>query len=132
MNFTLSEKTIQTHDARLSNFVTEVYISSVRTANNKLKRVTPNMKLGVNSDVNSDGTVSVGIKHNFGESKVKLPHAIQHVLRKAVEKVENLSSNKKDPETFEKDTPKSTHKKHELDLILIMIAAMTGAWLLFR
>ena len=100
--------------------------------NNKLKRVTPNMKLGVNSDVNSDGTVSVGIKHNFGESKVKLPHAIQHVLRKAVEKVENLSSNKKDPETFEKDTPKSTHKKHELDLILIMIAAMTGAWLLFR
>ena len=59
--------------------------------NNKLKRVTPNMKLGVNSDVNSDGTVSVGIKHNFGESKVKLLHALQkhasHVLRKAAEKV---------------------------------------------
>ena len=42
--------------------------------NNKLKRVTPNMKLGVNSDVNADGTVSVGIKHNLGVSKVKLPH----------------------------------------------------------
>ena len=51
--------------------------------NNKLKRATPNMKLGVNSDVNADGTVSVGIKHNLGVSKVKLPHAIQHVLRKA-------------------------------------------------
>ena len=34
--------------------------------NNKLKRVTPNMKLGVNSDVNADGTVSVGIEHNLG------------------------------------------------------------------
>ena len=40
-----------------------------------MKRVTPNMTLGVNSDVNADGTVSVGIKHNLGVSKVKLPHA---------------------------------------------------------
>ena len=33
--------------------------------NNKLKRVTPNMKLGPNSDVNADGSVSVGIKYNL-------------------------------------------------------------------
>ena len=80
--------------------------------------------------------MSVGIKHNLGESKVKLPHAIHKDvskgLRKAAEKVESLSSSKKDPETFEKDTPKSTHTKHELNLMLIMIAATAGAWLLFR
>ena len=45
--------------------------------NNKLKRVTSNMKLGVNSDVNADGTVSAGIKHNLGVSKVKLPPVVQ-------------------------------------------------------
>ena len=48
---------------------------------NKLKRVTNDMKLGVNSDVNADGTVSVGIKHNLEESKVKLPHAVHMLVR---------------------------------------------------
>ena len=48
---------------------------------NKLKRVTNDMKLGVNSDVNADGTVSVGIKHNLGASKVKLPHAVHMLVR---------------------------------------------------
>ena len=43
--------------------------------NNDLKRVKPTMKLGVNSDVNIL-TKPVGIKHNLGKSKVKLPHAI--------------------------------------------------------
>ena len=37
--------------------------------NNKLKRVTTKMKLGVNSEVNADGTVSVGIHHNLGRAK---------------------------------------------------------------
>ena len=41
--------------------------------NNRLKRVEPTMKLGVNTDVNSK-SVSVGIKHNLGKSKVSLPH----------------------------------------------------------
>ena len=98
--------------------------------NNKLKRATPNMKLGVNSDVNSDGTVSVGIKHNLGVSKVKLPHVVQkdasHVIRKAAEKVESLAP-EKDP-----SAPKSTTTKHEIDLILLMIAATATARLLFR
>ena len=87
------------------------------------------MHLGVNSDVNSDGTVSVGIKHKLGVSKVKLPHA-SHVLRKAAGNVESLSSSKKD---VVKNIPKnSTTTKHELDLILIIIAATATAWLLFR
>ena len=49
--------------------------------NNKLKRVTTNMKLGVDSDVNDNGTVSVGIQHNLGTSKKKLPHMLRHYLQ---------------------------------------------------
>ena len=82
------------------------------------------MHLGMNSDVNADGTLEVGIRHNLGVSKVKLPHASQ-VLRKAAEKVESLAD-----KTIPK-TEKNTHTQHELNLILIMIAATATAWLLF-
>ena len=72
---------------------------------NKLKRATSNMKLkylnkNLNSDVNADGTVEVGIRHNFGVSKVKLPYV---VLRKATENVESLAD-----KTIPK-TEKNTH-----------------------
>ena len=69
------------------------------------------MHLGVNSDVNADGTVEVGIRHNLGVSKVKLRHVVQkdasHVLRKAAEIVESLAV----PET-----KKNTHT-HNMNLI---------------
>ena len=41
--------------------------------NNKLKRTTEKMKLGVNSDVNGVGQ-PVGIRHNLGVSNIGLPH----------------------------------------------------------
>ena len=43
--------------------------------NNKLKRVTPNMKLGVNSDVNANGTVTVLVSRIIceKEKQKKLP-----------------------------------------------------------
>ena len=81
--------------------------------NNKLKRVSPSMKLGVNYDVNVDSG-EVGIKNNLGVSKVKLPH-VQHVVshvRKAAEKLESLSV---EAQPEKEDVPKkSTHTKHEL------------------
>ena len=95
--------------------------------NNKLKRVTNDMKLGINSDVNA-GTVSVGIKHNLGQSKVKLLHDdhkdVSKELRKSAEKVVEKEST---------DIPKSTHTKHDIDLILkMMIAAGAIAFFIFR
>ena len=79
--------------------------------NNKLKRVSPSVHLGVNSDVNADGTVEVGIRYNLGVSKVKLRHVVQkdasHVFRKAAEIVESLAV----PET-----KKNTHT-HNMNLI---------------
>ena len=82
--------------------------------NNKLKRATTNMKLGVNSDMNADGAVAVGIRHNLGVSKVKVPHILQnhasHVVRKAADKMESLAD-KTIPET-----EKNTHT-HNMNLI---------------
>ena len=92
-----------------------------------MKRVTPNMKLGVNSDVNADGIVSVGIKHNLGVSKVKLPHASQLNMKI---KDENHTKISEEKDLMDSYTP--TTSKHELNLIVITIAAAGVAWYIFR
>ena len=91
--------------------------------NNKLKGATADMKLGVNSDVNADGTVDVGIRHNLGVSKVKLPHAV-HMLQKADD---NINIESVDDKTTP-NTVKRTQTQHELNLILVMLAATDKAW----
>ena len=80
--------------------------------NNKLKHANSNMKLGVNSDVNADGTVDVGIRHNLGVSKVKLPHVVHKdvskELQKAAENVESLA---------DKTIPKTVKNTQNMNLI---------------
>ena len=65
------------------------------------------MKLGVNSNVNADGTKEVGIRHNLGVSEAKLPHVVHKdmskELRKAADKIESI-----DDKTIPK-TEKNTH-----------------------
>ena len=46
---------------------------SVTVYNNKLLKATSDMSFGVNSSLNNESK-DVGIKHNMGSSKVKLPH----------------------------------------------------------
>ena len=46
---------------------------SVTGYNNKLLKATSDMSFGVNSSINTEAK-QVGIKHNMGSSKVKLPH----------------------------------------------------------
>lgn len=94
--------------------------------NNKLKRVTNDMKLGVNSDVNSDRTVDVGVRHNLGTSKVKLPHS--HRLRK-VSNTNNLES--LSDETIPK-TVKRTQTQHEINIMIVTVAATAIGWMLFH
>ena len=91
--------------------------------NNKLKRVEPSMKLGVNTDVNSK-SVSVGIKHNLGKSKVLLPHT-SVVKQKAVIKKESPKPNKPSP-------AKPNTTKHEINLAVITIVVGGLAWFMFR
>ena len=95
--------------------------------NNKLNSATTDMKLGVNSDKNSDETVDVGIRHNIGVSKVKLPHAVQHMLRKVGDTINIESLDKTIPKT-----EKRTHAQHEINIIIVVLAAAATAWFIFR
>ena len=96
--------------------------------NNRLKRVEPTMRLGVNTDVNSK-SVPVGIKHNLGKSKVLLPHT--SVVKKKV------AENKSKPVVEEKEPPKPPpakpdSTKHEINLAALTIIAGGLAWYMFR
>ena len=92
--------------------------------NNRLKRVEPSMRLGVNLDVNSK-SVPVGIRHNLGESKVLLPHT--SVVKKRVErpKIEEVKNDT--PST----KPKPEATKHEINLAVITIVVGGLAWYMF-
>ena len=93
--------------------------------NNRLKRVEPTMKLGVNSDVNSK-SVSVGIKHNLGKSKVLLPHTSVIKKRVDVKKAEEVKNETKPPPA----KPETT--KHEINLAVLTIVVGGLAWFMFR
>ena len=90
--------------------------------NNRLKRVEPSMKLGVNLDVNLK-TVPVGVRHNLGESKVLLPHTSVVKKRVDVKKAEEVKNETK---------PKPEATKHEINLAVITIVVGGLAWFMFR
>ena len=99
--------------------------------NNRLKRVEPSMKLGVNSDVNSKSK-PVGIKHNLGKSKLSLPHT-SVVKQKAVIKNEQP----KPADSIDADKPQPTPAKldttkHEINLAVLTIVVGGLAWFMFR
>ena len=80
------------------------------------------MRFGVNVGVN-EKSKGVGIKHNLGDSKVKLPHVVvkkvEPVAPKAVvgEKVETVSG---------------TEDVHETNKSIYMIATVALGWYFFR
>ena len=92
--------------------------------NNRLKRVEPSMKLGVNTDVNSK-SVPVGVRHNLGKSKVSLPHT--SVVKN---RVERPKIEEKEPDKPQPAKPDST--KHEINLAVITIVVVGLAWFMFR
>ena len=73
--------------------------------------------------VNSDGTVDIGIRHNLGSSKKKLPHML--------EKVGDSINNNNDDKTIPK-TVKRIQTQHEINIIIVTIAAAGVAWMLFH
>ena len=97
--------------------------------NNRLKRVEPSMKLGVNLDVNLK-TAPVGIKHNLGKSKVLLPSFSQPksmVIKKESPKPVASDANKPQPPPAKPDST-----KHEINLSALTIIAGGLAWYMFR
>ena len=106
-----------------------VNTESVVGYNNKLKKATSFMKIGINSDLNIPVKRSAP-KHNFGSGAVKLPHS-------GVETKNNYQKNKaKQAKTKETQVTKSETKtvspSHENNLNVLIIIAGGLAWFLFR
>ena len=92
--------------------------------NNDLRRASPQMRLGVNDNVNVD-IKQIGIpKHNFVPSKNKLPHAIETESKKheTEHTTKNLKINNKS----------LRNSAHEINLAVLTISAASLAWFLFR
>ena len=116
-----------------------VNTESVVGYNNKLKKATSFMRIGINSDLNIPVRRSTQ-KHNFGSGAVKLPHS-------GVETQETKETRLVKSETKEKQVPKSetidskageasetktVSTSHETNLNVLIIVAGGLAWFLFR
>ena len=115
-----------------------VNTESVVGYNNKLKKATSFMKIGVDSDLNIPVRRSVS-KHNFGSGAVKLPHS--RVERKYVEPLPGTIKNNYQEtketrvvksEKSEASEAKNVYTSHETNLNVLIIVAGGLAWFLFR
>ena len=115
-----------------------VNTESVVGYNNKLKKATSFMKIGVNSDLNIPVRRSAP-KHNFGTGAVKLPHS--GVERKYIDPVPGTSKNNyqetKETRAVKSETSEASEAKivspsHETNLNVLIIVAGGLAWFLFR
>ena len=131
-----------------------VNTESVVGYNNKLKKATRRMKIGINSDLNIPVRRSTQ-KHNFGRGAVKLPHS--GVERKHIEVGTSENKAKQQAETKETKVVKSEKSEtsdseagataelekaklrtktvstsHENNLNVLIIIAGGLAWFLFR
>ena len=134
-----------------------VNTESVVGYNNKLKKATTFMRIGVNSDLNIPVRRSTQ-KHNLGSRAVKLPHSgvetqdsgagataelekAKHITKekqvvKSRTKETQVSKSKtretRDSETKESSETKTVSTSHETNLNVLIIVASGLAWFLFR
>ena len=116
-----------------------VNTESVVGYNNKLKKATSFMRIGVNSDLNIPVRRSAP-KHNFGSGAVKLPHSGVETKNNNQETNEKQATAtakpEKQAETKETQVTKSETKtvspSHETNLNVLIIVAGGLAWFLFR
>ena len=134
-----------------------VNTESVVGYNNKLKKATTFMRIGVNSDLNIPVRRSAQ-KHNLGSRAVKLPHSgvetkdsgagataelekAKHRTKekqvvKSRTKETQVSKSKtretRDSETRESSETKTVSTSHETNLNVLIIVAGGLAWFLFR
>ena len=120
-----------------------VNTESVVGYNNKLKKATSFMRIGVNSDLNIPVRRSAA-KHNLGSGAVKLPYSgVETQETKETRVVKSDSEAGAKLRTKEKQVPKSDSKSeasetktvstsHENNLNVLIIIAGGLAWFLFR
>ena len=114
-----------------------VNTESVVGYNNKLKKATSFMRIGINSDLNIPVRRSAP-KHNFGSGAVKLPHSgVETQETKETRVVKSETKEKQVPksetsETREASETKTVSTSHETNLNFLIIVAGGLAWFLFR
>ena len=119
-----------------------VNTESVVGYNNKLKKATTFMRIGVNSDLNIPVRRSA-LKHNLGSRAVKLPHSgvetqnsvagAKHRTKETqVVKSEKSEKSDSDRESGEAVGAKTVSTLHENNLNVLIIVAGGLAWFLFR
>ena len=127
-----------------------VNTESVVGYNNKLKKATSFMRIGVNSDLNIPVRRSTQ-KHNLGSRAVKLPHSgvETRVVKSRTKEKQVAKSNSgagekhrtseksktsetRDSETKETSETKTVSTSHETNLNVLIIVAGGLAWFLFR
>ena len=119
-----------------------VNTESVVGYNNKLKKATTFMSIGVNSDLNIPVRRSA-LKHNLGSRAVKLPHSgvktqdsgagATAELEKAKHRTKETQVVKSEKnEKSEKSEVKAVSTSHENNLNVLIIVAGALAWFLFR
>ena len=115
-----------------------VNTESVVGYNNKLKKATTFMRIGVNSDLNIPVRRSTQ-KHNLGSRAVKLPHSgveTQNSVAGAklrTKETQVVKSEKSEKiEKNEKSEAKAVSTSHENNLNVLIIVAGALAWFLFR
>ena len=127
-----------------------VNTESVVGYNNKLKKATTFMRIGVNSDLNIPVRRSA-LKHNLGSRAVKLPHSgvetrvVKRVTKEKQVAKSRTSEKSKTTETRDSETgdsgagesqaaseTKTVSTSHENNLNVLIIVAGGLAWFLFR
>ena len=118
-----------------------VNTESVVGYNNKLKKATTFMRIGVNSDLNIPVRRSA-LKHNLGSRAVKLPHSgvETRVVKSETKEKQVVKSETKETqvpksktsETREASETKTVSTSHETNLNVLIIVAGGLAWFLFR
>ena len=131
-----------------------VNTESVVGYNNKLKKATTFMRIGVNSDLNIPVRRSTQ-KHNLGSRAVKLPHSgvetqdsgagataelekakhrtkEKQVVKSRTKETQVSKSKTRDSETRESSETKTVSTSHETNLNVLIIVAGGLAWFIFR
>ena len=104
-----------------SNLV--INTESIVGYNNELQKASDSMQFGVNDGVN-EKSKGVGIKHNLGDSKVKLPHVSNGFSREGT--LPAPTPSKKDVVI---DVPSD---RHESNKVAWMVGAAGLGWWMFR
>ena len=116
-----------------------VNTESVVGYNNKLKKATSFMRIGINSDLNIPVRRS-SPKQNFGSGAVKLPHSGVETQNKAkqarqarqAKQAETKETRMIKSEKSETSEAKTVSTLHETNLNVLIIIAGGLAWFLFR